>query len=110
MAAGDVIEQRSMRAGRRRRRKALAKPLCRREAPGEQPDRGRLDITLTAGDLAGEAQARHRVEPQRRVEELRRVEEGVAMQPPEPRELGVLQPRDSAEDAGLLAVLELRLE
>ena len=34
--------------------------LGRGEAAGEQPDRGALDIALDAGDLAGEAQARHR--------------------------------------------------
>src|SRR5581483_7841113 len=105
MSAGDMAEQRAMRGGRWRCRNALAQPLGGREAPGEQPDRSRLHIALAAGDLAGKAQPRRRLEPQRRVEQLGRIEERIAMHAAEPRELGLLEARDGAEDAHLLAML-----
>src|SRR3546814_4323115 len=44
------------------------------------------------------------------VEQARRIDEGVAMQAAEARELGVFQAGNGAEDAGLLAVLQLGLE
>ena len=110
VAAGDVGEQRAVRRGRRRRHEQLAEPLGGGEAAGEQPDRGGFHIALAAGDLAGKAQPRLGLEPQRRVEQLRRIEEGVAVQAAEPRELGPLQARNGAEDARLLAVLQLGLE
>ena len=85
-------------------------PLGRGKAPGKQADGGALDVAFDAGDLAGEAQARLGLQPQRGVEQLRAVEECVAVQAAEARELGVLQARDHAEDAHLLAVLQLGLE
>ena len=91
-------------------RERFAEPLGRREAAGHQPDRGRLHIAFAAGDLPGEAQPRLGLEPQRLVEQLRRIEIGVAVQAAEPRELGLLQPRNGAEDARLLAVPQLGLE
>ena len=50
------------------------------------------------------------LQPQRGVEQSRGVEKGVAVQAAEPRELGLLQPGDHAEDVGLRAVLQLGLE
>ena len=49
-------------------------------------------------------------EPEPLVEQPGRVQKRVAMQPAEPRELGALEARDGAEDARLLAVLQLGLE
>ena len=46
-----------------------AEPLGRGETAGEEADRGAFDITFAARDLAGEAQPRHRLEPQRRIEQ-----------------------------------------
>ena len=80
------------------------------EAAGHQADGRALDIALAAGDLAGEAQARHRLQAQRRVEELRRVEIGVAVKAAEARELGLLEPGNHPQDPGLLAVFQLGLE
>ncbi len=80
-----------------------------REPAGHQADGGALDITLAAGDLAGEAQSRHGLQAQRAVQQARAVEEGVAVQASQPRELGVLQAGDGSEDARLLAVLQLGL-
>src|SRR5947207_2025722 len=74
------------------------------------PPRYARHRSLAAGDLAGEAQPRHRLESQRAVEQLRRIEKRVAVQAAEPRELGAIEARDGAEDPGLLAVLELGLE
>ena len=89
----------------------LAEPLGGGEASGEQPDRGGFHIALAAGDLAGEAQPRHRACSRSvLVEQLRRVEERVAMQAAEPGELGLLQPRNGAEDAHLLGMFQLGLE
>jgi sulfur dioxygenase len=62
------------------------------EAAGQQADAGAFDITLAAGDLAGEAQARPRLQRQRTVEQRRRVDVGVAVQAAEAGEFGILQP------------------
>ena len=43
----------------RHRAQRLAQPFGGAEAPGQQADRGALDIALAAGDLTGEAQPRH---------------------------------------------------
>ena len=51
-----------------------------------------------------------RLEAQRRVEQLRRIDEGVAVQPAQPRELGLLEAGDGAEQADLLGMLQLGLE
>src|SRR5689334_3829246 len=110
MAPGDVGEQCAVRRGRGRQRDLLAKALGGREAAGEQPDGGGFHIPLAPGDLARETQARRRFQPQDWIEQLWRVEEGVAMQPTEPGKLRAFEPRDGAEDAGLLTVLELGLE
>src|SRR5262249_59582713 len=99
-----------MRRGRRRGREITAEPFGGREPARDEPDGGGFDVALAAGDLTGKAQARRRVEPQNAIEELGRVQEGVAMKAAETRELGPLETRDGAEDARLLAVLELGLE
>src|SRR4029079_6027035 len=96
--------------GWRWQRKRFAAPLGSREAAGQQADRRGFDITLAAGDLAGETQARRCSEPQGFVQQLRRVEKRVAVNPAKPRELGLLQSRNGAEDAHLLGMLELGLE
>src|SRR5690348_1019518 len=50
-AAGDVRDERAHRRGRRRRRELETEPRRGGEAPGEEADRGALDITFDAGDL-----------------------------------------------------------
>ena len=81
MAAGDVAEERAERG--RRRRRGGARPAFRgREAAGQEPDGGDFDITLDAGDLAGEAQARLGLEPELAVEQLRAVEKVLRWRPP----------------------------
>src|SRR5207248_11122181 len=52
----------------------------------------------------------YRLQSQSAVEQARAVDKGVAVETAEPRELGMLQPGDHAEDAALLAMPELRLE
>src|SRR5262245_2941063 len=110
MAAGDVVEKSAEGGRRRRRRKYPAAPFRRGKAPGDEPDRRRLDITLAARDLSGKAQPRIRLEPQARIEKLRAVEEGVAVKPAEPRKFGLAEAGDAAEHAHLLAMFELGLE
>ncbi len=110
VAAGDVVDQRPDGGRGRRHRGLLAAPLGRRHAARHQAHGRALDVALAAGDLPGEAQPRHGLQPQPRVEQPRRVDEGVAVQAAEPRELGPLQPRDGAEHLDLGAVLQLRLE
>src|SRR4029077_9428909 len=104
MPASDVIEERAERRGRRRRSEFTAHPLRRGGASGDEPDRRRLHIALDAGDLPREAKPRIGFEPERGIEQFRAVEEGIAMQSTEPRELGVLEPRNGAEHARLLAM------
>ncbi len=82
----------------------------RGEPPGDEPDRCGFDIALDAGDLPGEAQPRIGLETEACIEQLRAVEEGVAVEPSEPRELGLAEPRDHAEHARLLAMFKLGLE
>src|SRR5580704_14575537 len=102
MAAGDVADERAMRGGRRRQRRRLAEPFRRGKAPGEEPDRRRLDIALAAGDLAGKTQPRRRFEPQRRVEQFWRIEERVAMKAAEPGKLGIAEAGNAAKNPRLL--------
>src|SRR5262245_16999172 len=110
MTAGDVVEK-SAEGGRgRRRQKYPAAPFRRRQAPGDEPDRRRLDIALDARDLPGKAQPWVRFEQQARIEKLRAVEESVAVKPTEPREFGVVEAGDGAEHTHLLAMFELSLE
>ncbi len=110
VAPGDVSEQRADRGGRRRRLRSDLAALGSGEAAGQEPDRGRFDIALAAGDLPGKAQLRLGPQPQRRIDQLRRIEEGVTVQPAEPGELRRFQSRDRAQDADLFPVFELGLE
>ncbi len=110
VAAGDVIDERAVRRRCGRHGPRQTPGLRGGGAAGEKPGGGALHIALDAGDLSGEAQPRHGVEPQLTVDEARRVEERVAVQPAEPGELGALQAGDGAEQADLLAVLQLGLE
>src|SRR6478735_5468274 len=110
MAAGDVAEQGSeRRRARRARQRFAARVGCRIEA-GDQADAGGFHIAFTARHLAGKAQPRLCAQAQLAVEQLWRIEEGVAMQTAEAGELGLLEPRNGAEDALLLAIFQLRLE
>src|ERR1700730_6727452 len=70
-AAGDVAQQSAhrRRRGWRDRRKTLA--LGGGELAGHESDGGAFDIALAARDLAGEAQARHRLQAQGGVEQAR---------------------------------------
>src|SRR5690606_13457190 len=63
-----------------------------------------------ARDLAGETNMRGGPETQRLVEELRRIDEGVAVEAAEPREFGMLEGGNGAEQPDLLGMLELGLE
>ena len=110
VAAGDMGEEGAEGRGRRRRYPGRAHALGGGSAARQQADGGALHVALAAGDLAGEAQPGLGAQAQLAVEQLRRIEEGVAVQAAQPRELGVLQAGDHAQDAGLLAVLELGLE
>src|SRR5206468_2459668 len=77
------------------------------EAGGEQSYRSAFDITFAAGNLAGEADVRHRLEAQLAVQQARGIDEAVAVDPSQPREFGIFEARDGAEDADLLAVFQL---
>src|SRR5271168_5041760 len=110
VAAGDVVQERADRSCWRRGLEIEAKPLGGGEPAGDQADRRALDIAFAAGDLAGEAQAWARLQPQPGVNKARRIEIGVTMHPAEPGELRLFEPRDQTEDATLLAVFELGLE
>ena len=63
MTAGDVAEQGAMRRSRRRHIRLLAPPLGDGETAGKQADCRGFHVAFAAGDLAGEAKPRHRLEP-----------------------------------------------
>ncbi|QTK78486.1 hypothetical protein AT6N2_C0610 [Agrobacterium tumefaciens] len=110
MAAGDVVEQRTEGGGRRRKARRLALLFGGGEAAGKQPHRGAFDITLAAGDLAGETQVRAGFQPQRAVEQDGGIDVGVAMQAAEACKFRVFKTRDHAEHIRLNAVFQLRLK
>ena len=103
-------QQRAERGRGRGRGKGLPPRFGRGEAGRGEADGGALDIALAAGDLSGKADIRLGFEPQRAVEELGTADEAVTVNAAQPSELGILERRDSAEDADLLAMLELGLE
>src|SRR5215475_2934111 len=105
-AAGDMGEKRAQRRGRRGRGERATELPGGEEAPGQQADAGTLDIAFDAGDLAREAKPRLRLEAQMPVEQTRAVEEGVAVEPPEPSELRLLEPGNHTEDPDLLGIFE----
>src|SRR5690606_36257974 len=110
VTARNVGEKGAERRRGRRRYRLPAEAFGSRHASGDEANGGALDVALDTRNLPGKAQAGVRLEAQRAVQQLRAVEERVAMQAAEPCELGVLQPRDHAENSRLLAVLQLRLE
>src|SRR3546814_8291200 len=63
-----------------------------------------------SGDLAREADMRRRFQAELPVEQFRRADEAVAVEAAQPRELGLLQAGDGAEQADLFGMLELGLE
>ena len=87
-----------------------AEPFGGGEAPGDEADRGALDIALAAGDLAGEAQPRRGLEAQALIEEPGRIQVSVAVDAAQPGEFRIFEARNHAEDAALLAVFELGLK
>jgi len=110
MPAGDVVDERPECRCRGRRQEQDAARLGRGHAAGDQSDGGAFNIPLDAGDLAGEAEARIGFELEVAAQDFWRIEEGIAVQPAEARELGVLQPGDLPENLGLHAVFHLGLE
>src|SRR4029079_6243343 len=70
----------------------------------------RFHITFAAGDLARETDMGARLQSQRLVEKRGRVQKRVAVEAAKPRKLGLLQARDGAKGARLLAVFHLGLE
>ncbi len=58
------------------------------EDAGQKTDGRRFDVTLAAGDLAGEAQPRLDAKPQGRIEQPWRIDECVAVKAAKTRELG----------------------
>src|SRR4051812_309970 len=110
VAASDMAEQGAERRGLRRRCQAQAARLRRSIETCNEADAGGFHITLAAGHLPCEAQLGLRAQPKLLVQQLRRVQEGVAVQPAEPRELGLLQARDAPEYLLLCAVFQLGLE
>ena len=88
----------------------LAAQLGGGEAGGEDADGGAFDIAFAAGDLAGEADVGLRLQAKFAVQQPGRIDEAVAVDAAEPRELGIFEAGDGAEDADLLAMLQLGLE
>ncbi len=89
----------------RQRFKAAALQLGTGKKGSDQADGRALYIALAPRNLPGEADIRPALEPQLTIEQPRRVDEAVAVDSAEPREFGILQAWDSAEDPYLLPVL-----
>src|SRR3546814_15543956 len=70
-----------------------------REPGGDEAVCGVFDIDFTAGDRAREASMRRRFQAELPVEQFRRADEAVAVEAAQPRELGLLQAGDGAEQA-----------
>src|ERR1700683_2291582 len=84
MASGNVAEKCAMRGGQRRQARSFAESLGSRKPGGEQANGCRFHIALAASDLAGKAQTRHSLQPQRLVEQPWRIEESVGMEAAKP--------------------------
>src|SRR4051812_3894929 len=97
MASGNVAKQRTVRGGRWWRRQRLAAAFGRREATRKQAHGGGFDVTLAAGDLAGEPQAGGGREAQVRVEPLWGIEGRVAG---DATKAGGLRPANCRNGAG----------
>src|SRR5205085_10850679 len=65
------------RGGRRGRGRLASPSRGGGETAGEEADRSAFDIAFDPGDLASEAQPRHRLQAQPAIEQARAVDEGV---------------------------------
>src|SRR6185436_14603662 len=109
-STGHMRQQRTMRRRRRWEDRHFAARFRRGKARRHQTDSRRFHITFAAGDLARETDMGARLQSQRLVEKRGRVQKRVAVEAAKPRKLGLLQARDGAKEARLLAVFHLGLE
>ena len=110
MAAGYMSKKRAERGRWRRRQGVASKKLGGGETSCQQARSRHFHISLDACDLARETQTRIGFQPQALIKQLRAVQERVAMQAAQPRKRSTFEAGDHAEDARLLAMLELGLK
>src|SRR5579883_623827 len=79
VAAGNVIDESTMRGGGRWNKDCSAQALSGGETARQQPDGSGFHIAFAAGDLAGESQTGIRPKAQLLIQELRGVEKCVAV-------------------------------
>ena len=108
--AGDVRKECAERGLDRRGREQFPAKLGGSEARREDANGGAFDIALAAGDLAGEADVRRRLQAELAVEQFGRADEAVAMKTAEACELGLFEAGDGAKQLDLRGVFELGLE
>ena len=111
IGAGDVVA-RASRARSRAAAGAASSPAASAAAcmPGHQAGGDGFHVAFHARNLAGEEDLGPRAQLQRRGQQRRRVDVGIAMDLPEAQELGVLEAGNQAQDARLLAELQVILE
>ena len=103
------VERAEHRGGRRQDRLLPAQQPIKVDR-GQQTRRRALGVALHAGQLPGEHRGGGITQRQVRSERPRGIEVRVAVNAPEPQELGIGEPRDQPKDARLLRHPEPRLE
>ena len=103
----DVGDKRAHRGVRGRRRNLASEKIVRGHSSGQKPHGGGFDIAFDAGDLAGKAQVRPRLQPHLRVQQRWRIEESVAVDAAQAGKAGVLKTGNHPEDISLRAVFHL---
>src|ERR1700689_5156795 len=106
MSSGDVREEGAVRRGRRWLLALFAETLRGGKPACQEADGGGFDIAFAAGDLAGKAQPRHRLEPQRCIEKFWRIEKSIAVQATESGKFRVGERGNGPQDTRLLTVLQ----
>ena len=106
----DVVRERAERRRSRQDAQRLTEHESSRVAARHQARRRRLDVALHAGDLAGEEEVVASPHLPRVAQDVRPVDVRVAVDHPEPHELGILESGNEPQDTSLLAPLHLRLE
>src|SRR5579883_1026665 len=110
VGAGDIAAERAHRSGGSQRPGLASGGERGGMHPGHQAGRDGLHVTLHARNLTGEKHVRPRAQLQRWREERRRVDVRVAMDLAVAQELGALEAGNHAEDARLLAELQVVLK
>src|ERR1700680_5139642 len=107
---GDVVRQRSKRAGSRRRNRGLARSQRRRVNSRHESGSNRFHISFNSANLSRKKYFRMLFHLQCFQEQRRRVDVSVAMDLPIAQEARVFESRNQPQNARLLAKFQMILE